>query len=145
MIFITYQLDSLSVEAIRVANERYRKVCGLDVRELRVLRCIDDNPDITPGGLLALTYLEKSLISKILGILVKLDLVQRAVNARDARQFNLNVTAAGHALRLRADKFGDELEEQLLSPLEPAERKALSQSLGTLIAWVKQGGLTDKP
>lgn len=142
MIFLTYKLESLSEEAIRLVNDHYVQSCGLNVRELRVLRCIDDNPAITPSGVVTYTYMEKSLVSRMLNLLIKQGLVRRAVSADDARQFNLSATPKGHRLRAHADEVGAILEGVMLAPLETAERQAFAQSVEKLTAWVKGEGMS---
>ncbi|MBV7484674.1 MarR family winged helix-turn-helix transcriptional regulator [Bordetella sp. BOR01] len=142
MIFLTYRLEALSEEAIKLVNEHYVRSCGLSVRELRVLRCIDDHPAITPGGIVAFTYLEKSLVSRILNLLIKQGLVRRSVSPSDARQFNLVVTAKGHKLRAHADEVGKTLEDVMLAPLDAAERRALSDVLEKMTRWVTGEGMS---
>ena len=69
--YLTYRLDVLSTGAIRMANEVYATHCGLAVRELRILRLIDDNPGITFSDLTEETKFERSLASRLLNELRK--------------------------------------------------------------------------
>lgn len=142
MIFLTYKLESLSEEAIGLVNDHYVQSCGLNVRELRVLRCIDDSPAITPSGVVAQAYMEKSLVSRILNLLIKQGLVRRAVSADDARQFNLSITPKGRKLRAHADEVGKILEDVMLAPLSHTERQALSELLEKMSVWVKGDGMS---
>ncbi|UIF84842.1 MarR family winged helix-turn-helix transcriptional regulator [Cupriavidus sp. UYPR2.512] len=61
-----------------------------------------------------------SLASKLVGALVKRDLVQREISTEDARQVCLFLTEAGVDLVRRAEPLGIELEAGFLHCLTPA-------------------------
>ena len=113
---LTYRLDTLSSSAIEMANEAYVRSCGLNVRELRILRLADDNPGITFSELVADARFERSLTSRLLSKLIKAGLIRRTIGKTDARQFNLHTTAKGRETCARATMVAGELEEQLLTP-----------------------------
>jgi DNA-binding MarR family transcriptional regulator len=137
---LTYRLDTLSSSAIEMANEVYVRSCGLNVRELRILRLTDDNPGITFSDLAAQTRFERSLTSRLLSKLSKEGLIRRTIGKKDARQFNLHTTAKGHGLCEKLAVIAGEMEEHLLSPLSVAEREALHSSIQKLIEWVDGDG-----
>jgi len=137
---LTYRLDALSSSAIGMANEVYVKCCGLNVRELRILRLTDDNPDITFSDLAAETKFERSLTSRLLSKLIKGGLIRRTVGKKDARQFLLQTTAKGRERCGKATRMAGELEEHFLSPLTSAEREFLHSCIQKLTDWVEGGG-----
>jgi DNA-binding MarR family transcriptional regulator len=134
--YLTYRLDSLTTEAIRMANEVYEKECGLSVRDLRILRLVDDNPGIIFSELVTEAKLERSLTSRILSKLIDDGLVRRKLGRSDARQFNLSTTTKGHATRDTASALGDAMERHLLQPLNNKEKELLFTCLRKLTAWV---------
>jgi len=134
--YLTYRLDVLSTGAIRMANEVYVARCGLEVRDLRVLRLIDDNPGITFSDLFEETRFERSLASRLLNGLLREGLVERENSAADARVFHLRTTAAGRARRRLAARIGEKLETQLLRPLSEPQRAALFETIELLTDWV---------
>ena len=138
--YLTYRLDSLTAEAIRMANEVYERECGFPVRDLRILRLVDDNPGITFSELATEAKLERSLTSRILTKLIDKGLIRRKLVKNDARQFNLSTTAKGHEIRNAASVFGDAMERHLLQPLSDREREMLFTCLRKLTAWVYGDG-----
>lgn len=139
---LTYRLDTLSSSAIDMANDAYIKYCGLNVRELRILRLTDDNPGITFSELSRETKFERSLTSRLLSKLIKAGLIKRTIGKSDARQFNLRTTANGRAVCAKATLVAGELEEHLLAPLTSGERDALFSCLQKLTEWVEGGAKT---
>jgi len=134
--YLTYRLDVLSTGAIRMANEVYTASCGLEVRELRILRLIDDNPGITFSDLTEETRFERSLASRLLNGLLREGLVDRENSATDARVFHLRTTAIGRERRRLATRIGQKLEAHLLKPLSEAQRAALFETVELLTDWV---------
>jgi DNA-binding MarR family transcriptional regulator len=134
--YLTYRLDVLSTGAIRIANEVYKVGCGLEVRELRVLRLIDDNPGITFSDLTEQTKFERSLASRLLNGLLREGLVERENSAADARVFHLRTTEAGRERRRLATRIGQKLEAHLLQPLSEAQRAGLLETIELLTDWV---------
>jgi len=137
---LTYRMDTLSSSAIEMANEVYVQCCGLNVRELRILRLVDDNAGITFSDLAAETRFERSLTSRLLSKLIKDGLIRRAIGKEDARQFNLHTTAKGREMCGKATKIAGEVEEHFLSPLTAAERDTLDACIRKLSEWVDGGG-----
>jgi DNA-binding MarR family transcriptional regulator len=134
--YLTYRLDVLSTGAIRMANEAYKVSCGLEVRELRVLRLIDDNPGITFSDLTEQTRFERSLASRLLNGLLREGLVERENSAADARVFHLRTSGAGRERRRLATRIGQKLEAHLLQPLSESQRAGLLETIGLLTDWV---------
>lgn len=133
---LTYRMDTLSSSAIGMANEVYVQCCGLNVRELRILRLIDDNPGITFSNLAAETRFERSLTSRLLSKLIKERLIRRSIGKSDARQFNLHTTARGREVCGKATQVAGVVEEYFLTPLTAAERESLNSCIQKLTEWV---------
>jgi DNA-binding MarR family transcriptional regulator len=134
----TYQLASISENAIKPAAQLFERRFGLHVQELRVLRLIGDQPGVNFTTLAAQTRVERSATSRILSRLIKSDLVRRELDEHDARQFRLFITDKGTGLRERADPLSLELEELILSALSHEERQQFRRTLDKLSDWLER-------
>lgn len=130
--YLTFKLDLVKSAMLRRANLVYRRELGLDVRSLRLLRAICDNPGVTATGLRELTLVEKTLLSKDLAELVGLKLVRRSIHPDDARHHQLWPTARGKQVRGASDDLGHAMEAVMLSVLSPDEHAVLDELLGRL-------------
>ncbi len=132
----TYQLASISEDAIKPAAKLFERRFGLDVQELRVLRLVGDQPGVNFTRLAEQTRFERSATSRILSRLIKTGLIRRELDEHDARQFRLFITDKGVALRSEADPLSLALEELILQALPEAERQQFRQSLDKLSDWL---------
>ena len=132
----TYQLASIADDAIDPCAKLFKQCFELDVRELRVLRLIGDEPGITFTELAQKTRFERSATSRILSRLIKNTLVRRTIDEVDARKFQFTLTQKGMALREKADPLSLELEALILSSLTGAERKEFRRILDKLSHWL---------
>ncbi|RKP56034.1 MarR family transcriptional regulator [Pararobbsia silviterrae] len=131
--FLTFKLDLIKTEMIRRANAIYKPACGLDVRSLRVLRIICDQPGVTATSLKDQTLIEKTLLSKLLSDLIDRKIVRRTIHPDDARHFQLWSTPAGQRLRATADELGKKMEADMLSMLSPDEHAMLNTLIDKLV------------
>ncbi|MDR3525011.1 MAG: MarR family transcriptional regulator [Acetobacteraceae bacterium] len=132
----TYQLASISEDAIKPAAKMFERRFGLDVQALRVLRLVGDQPGVNFTTLAAQTRFERSATSRILSRLIKAALVRRELDECDARQFRLFITDKGIELRQQADPLSLALEDLILSALAPDERVQFRQTLDKLSDWL---------
>lgn len=133
--YVTYRLELVSRTARDAADGIYRRECGMDIRQLRVLRTLAEDPDITVSEIVESTMFERTLVSRILTDLARAGMVVRRICDVDARQTRLSATAAGREAVARANAIGDALNEDLLSVLSPEERRAFDIALGKLTLW----------
>lgn len=133
--FLTFRLDQVSAAARAKASQVYKRALGLNIRELRVLRAIGDEPGLSSRALSEATLIEQTLISKHLRKLVDEGHVRRELESADARRVNLHLTAKGSAVRREADRLGEEMERDFLSVLSPEELDSLNRCLAKLNGW----------
>lgn len=136
---LTYQLASISEDAIGPADRMFRRRFGLRIHEIRVLRLIDDHPGITFTQLAAATKIERTATSRILRRLIQGGFVRRKIDENDARHFQLTSTPKAKALRERADPLTEEIENLVLSVLAPAQRKQFEKTVFKLTNWLQTG------
>jgi DNA-binding MarR family transcriptional regulator len=133
--YVSYRLELVSRAALDAAEEVYRRECGLGIRPLRVLRTLSEAPDITVSEIVEATMFERSLVSRLIGELVKADLITRRICDVDARQLRLSATPAGERIVAQAYVIGDALNDDLLSVLSPGERACFESALDKLTTW----------
>lgn len=137
--YFTYKLDMIKSEAVRQVNELYRKELGLVVRDLRVLRQIGDAPGISVSALQAATFIEKTVLSKVVSRLIELGLAERTISPRDARAFELTLTAKGRKVREKADRIGAGHEQEVMfGDFSQEELESLDYLLDKLMQSLKR-------
>ena len=140
---LTYFLTSIAEDGIGAANAIFERRFGWSVRELRVLRLVRAEPDMTFTRLAERTKFERTLTSRTLTRLIKAGLIARTNSKLDARVFTLRVTGEGEALCEQADPLTRELEALMLEPLSASERQAFLGMVEQVKNWV-QGGYVEE-
>ncbi len=134
---LTYLLEIIADEAIAGNDAIFLQELGYSIREIRVLRIVDDTPGITFVDVWEKSGLERSLTSRILQKLLGDGLLARTSSGTDARKYHLSTTALGQDLRQRGRGLSDELEALLLAPFPPDDRARLFQQIERLGLWVR--------
>ena len=134
---LTFRLDVLAAEAIGANDALFVEATGCTIREVRVLRLIDDYPGITFVEICRVTGLERSLTSRLIRHLLALGLIQREGTESDARRYRLSTTKLGKARRLTARALSDRLEAVLTRPLGKGELDSLKSMLDRLATWIR--------
>ncbi|MFV0336031.1 MAG: MarR family winged helix-turn-helix transcriptional regulator [Tropicimonas sp.] len=127
-----YQLNVLGEAAIASIDRRFVDDVGFDIRTIRVLRLIGDNPGITFAEITALTGLERSLTSRLIQVVVRGGLVERRNFETDARRFGLHITALGQKVRARADLISARALDLIFHDMPQAEIAAFSRTMVAL-------------
>lgn len=133
---LTYRLNIVAQEAIAANDEIFLKETGCRIRDLRVLRLIDDMPGTTFAELAKKTGFDKSLTSRIIQGLIATGMIERQNSSKDARVFLLSTTEKGKETRQVARHLSDRLEIILTDPLSAQELQALNAILARLGSWV---------
>jgi len=132
--YLTYKLDLLKSELVRQVNEEYRSELGLTIRDFRIVRKVNESPGIQLSQLQAETFIEKTVLSKMVSNLVELGLMTRTISRRDARAYELHLTEAGQRIREQADRVGECFEKAVLfADFSSAEMETLDQLLDKLM------------
>lgn len=127
---LTFLMDIIAGEAIRANDGIFQRELGMTIRELRVLRVVDDNAGIGFEDIQRVTGLDRRSVAAFLRKHLGAGLL-----AREAGTFHS--TTAGKALRDRGRAVSDSLEELLLGPLTRSEREAIFSQLEMLALWVR--------
>lgn len=133
---LTYRLNIVAQQAITANDEIFLRETGCRIRDLRVLRLIDDTPGTTFAEIAKATGFERSLTSRIIRNLIGADLIERENSSEDARVFLLSTTHKGKETRQVARQLSNRLEIILTDPLSAQELRALNEILARLGSWV---------
>lgn len=133
---LTYRLNIVAQQAIAANDEIFIKETGCRIRDLRVLRLIDDAPGTTFADIAKITGFDKSLTSRIIQTLIGNGLIERENSSQDARVFLLFTTEKGKEIRQMGRKLSDRLEVILTDPLSAQELRSLDAILARLGSWV---------
>lgn len=133
---LTYRLNIVAQEAIQANDEIFLSETGCRIRDLRVLRLIDDTPGTTFAEISKITGFDRSLTSRIIQNLIASGLIERENSREDARVFLLSTTPKGQEVRQVARRLSDRLEVILTDPLSAQELRAFNEILARLGAWV---------
>jgi DNA-binding MarR family transcriptional regulator len=134
---LTFLLEIVAKEAIEGNDGIFLREVGYTIREIRVLRIIDDNPGITFVEIWERSGLERSLTSRILQKLLGDGMLLRSSSGSDARKYHLTTTEKGKAVRLRSRAISDALEEILLEPFGSDDRARMFALVERLGNWVR--------
>jgi DNA-binding MarR family transcriptional regulator len=130
--YLTFRLDVLNTKTKASGTLVYEQACGVSLRDLRVLRFVELEPNLTLRRLIELTMIEKTLLSKSVTSLVKRGLLTRHVDPGDARHLNLRLTRRGIEKVNKANALADEMERAMLAVLTREEREVLDRSIRKL-------------
>ena len=133
---LTYRLNIVAEQAITANDDIFLRETGCRIRDLRVLRLIDDTPGTTFAEIAKITGFERSLTSRIIQNLIGAGLIVRQNSSEDARVFMLSTTPKGKEVRQIARQVSDRLEVILTDPLSAQELRALNEILARLGNWV---------
>lgn len=133
---LTYRLNIVAQQAITANDEIFLSETGCHIRDLRVLRLIDDTPGTTFAEIAKITGFDRSLTSRIIQTLIAMGLIERVNSSKDARVFLLSTTPRGKEVRQVARHLSDRLEVILTDPLSAQELRALDEILARLGNWV---------
>lgn len=133
---LTFRLDVLAAQVINANDDIFVRDIGVTIRELRVLRLIDDHPGITFIDICRVTGIERSLASRIIRRLLGLGFIRRDNSTGDGRRYELSTTKLGRERRLLARALSDRLEDILCRPLDRDDLARLKDILDRLALWV---------
>jgi DNA-binding MarR family transcriptional regulator len=133
--YVNVRLEQVASAARHNANKVYERECGIDIYHITVLRIVIGVPEQPVKFVVRESNLERSLVSRIIGRLVKRRLLKRVISPDDARQFLLIATQSGEDLVKRANILGDALDADLLGVLTTHEREIFEVCLAKLSQW----------
>lgn len=132
-----FKLHAIADKSREKADKFNLETVGLEVRAVRILRIIDGQPGITFGELVEITQGERSLVSRLLQILVRSGHITRKISESDARRFELYSTEQGARTSALAKEFVSATLEVFLAPLSPEQAQEFDRALTLLGHWIE--------
>lgn len=132
--FLPYQLSvtSNAVSRAVATGTGYESRFGLNAAEWRVLAAVTAAGSPTQAELIAVTGMDKMMISRAVTALSARHLIDRVRDTGDRRTSRLSTTADGRAIHDVVAPQALEVEAKLLAALSPAEAAALRSALARL-------------
>lgn len=113
-------------------NAQFYKDHGVASGEVAILSLIGLNPGASQKDLADAVVLKKSALTKIVNEMEKSGLIERRKGSADQRFNTLHLTEAGETKLAGMRKNMAKLQDKLLAPLSPTDRKALFRMLWQL-------------
>jgi len=135
-----YQLDKfqeLITRLFHCCQERMQYQCErfqLPDAEFRCLVLFGDERYLTAKSIALKMNVVKSRVSKIIGGLIKKNLIQRIADPEDSRVNLLSLTSAGQKKLNEINQFMEDVHGQVLTQMAPDQRKAMLTNLDILKA-----------
>ena len=134
---MSHRMEVFVNESINLNDPLFIENIGCTIREYRVLRMIDEHGGIGFKDITRITGLERSLVSRLIRILLERELIYRVSNKTDARRFGLFTTETGNAACDRGRQLTAQAEENVFEPLLEGELEQLNSILNKLAFWVR--------
>ena len=136
--FLPYQIALLADQVARRTAEAAKRHDGLNQSHWRVLAAVAEAPGRTANDVVAVTPMDKGIVSRAVKSLIDMDLVSRKASREDGRLAHLFLTAKGARLYQKIAREIRDVETAMTAALAPDERQALLTSLRKLNAAMKR-------
>lgn len=127
--FVPFRLNRLATAVSEHLSEIYQDRFGLEIPEWRVLVTLGERQSATAQQIGASTRMHKTRVSRAVGSLLKRQLIERVTNSSDARELSLHLSKGGARLYASLVPLALERERLLLSCLDSAQRRSLTDIL----------------
>lgn len=117
-------------ERLQYQSERFR----LPDAELRCLLLFGEDRYLTPKGIAQKMNVVKSRVTRIIDGLIKKKLIHRIKDPEDSRISLLSLTGKGHIKLNEINLFLNDIHLEVLSQMEPEQRKTMLTNLEILRA-----------
>jgi DNA-binding MarR family transcriptional regulator len=131
--FLPYRLSLLADLVGRGISEAYRERHGLTTAQWRVLAAVAEYPGITAQRVVAMTPMDKVMVSRAVAALSEKRLLSRAASREDGRMSLLELTREGRRIYRAVAPRAAAYAEALQSGLSDAERREFHRLAGRLI------------
>lgn len=132
---LTHRLAHLTRRRMgeRMAREQWALDAGFRPGCVGVLRMIAALEPVSQREVSERLVLDPSDLVSLVDILERAGLVERRRDPADRRRHSLEITPAGRTAVRRLEAVGREVTEEVLAPLDEAERAALAHLLGRVV------------
>ncbi|MGN6230432.1 MAG: MarR family winged helix-turn-helix transcriptional regulator [Trinickia sp.] len=126
-----YLLNRVGVRMGELFSRRIASY-GITLPMYRVMAALAEVPDQRLNDLAAMTTVELSTLSRLIGTMEKMKLVSRSRLENNARTVAINLTAAGEKALKELMPIAQHFEQVAVSKLSPAALKTLKKTLSEI-------------
>lgn len=130
--FMPYRLSVVTNRVSSAIARHYSDRFGLSIPEWRVMAVLGQSPGLSAREVAERTAMDKVQVSRAVAALLAAKRLARTAHAQDGRVAHLTLTIKGREIYNQVVPLALALEQQFLSVLSPAERKALDSLLAKL-------------
>lgn len=134
--FAPYQISVLAEGLARRMSVIVREAGGLSLTQWRVLAAVAEQPGRSANEIVAVTPMDKAIVSRAVKRLLDMALIVRRASRSDGRLSHIHLTAKGRRIYERLADQARGLERDLFSALSADERDAAADLLARLSASV---------
>lgn len=138
--FLPYRLSVLSNTISTAIAGAYQEQFGLSVPEWRVLCMLAAAPNLSAAEVAQRTAMDKVAVSRAVATLLKMQRLERRTSKSDRRKSVLRLSKAGEGVYARVAPFALAYEQDLIQPVEAADRAALDRVLRILLGRATEMG-----
>lgn len=136
--FLPYELSVAANHTSRLFARHYSKEFGLSIAEWRVMAVVGRLGDVSPGGVVERSEMDKVKVSRAAASMVAAGLLEQLPDPEDGRVRRLRLTARGEAVHQAIIPRARALEVLLAAGLSAAEWEALRQLLRRLTLYTRR-------
>ncbi len=134
--FAPYQISVMAEGLARRMSLIVREAGGLSLTQWRVLAAVAEQPGRSANEIVAVTPMDKAIVSRAVKRLLDMALITRRASRSDGRLSHIHLTAKGRRIYERLAREARTVERDLLAGFSAAEREAASDLLAKLSAAV---------
>jgi DNA-binding MarR family transcriptional regulator len=136
--FLPYELVVAANHTSRLFARHYSKEFGLSIAEWRVMAVVGRLGDISPGGVVERSEMDKVKVSRAAAGLIAAGLLEQSPDPADGRVRRLHLTARGERVHQAIIPRARALEARLAEGLSAAEWNALRHLLRRLTEYTRR-------
>lgn len=121
---IPYRIARLNAEMVKLLSH-FCETNGVSFQQWRVLSLIGNFGAVAATEICKWTTSDKALVSRVIGQLHRMGLIERRPDAADARKLMILLTPAGEELYAKVGGLMDDNEEKLLAGMSDAQAEQL--------------------
>ncbi len=126
--YIPYKFDVIVGRSAQLLAAHYKH---LDITrpQFHVMAFVATYPGISPKGIIKLTVMDKSRVTRSIDGLVKKGLLTRQINPEDKRVYLLSLTRKGKDMYLKISTMAANMQRKLSTSLSEEEKQVLDRIL----------------
>ncbi|MBW0144141.1 MarR family winged helix-turn-helix transcriptional regulator [Sphingomicrobium clamense] len=131
--FLPYQLILLADRVSRRSGAIVKRFRDMNLSQWRVLAAVAEAEGRTANEVVAVTPMDKGLVSRAVKSLIERRLIERRASDSDGRVGHLHLTRRGARLYREIAHDVRAMETEMLAALDPADASSLQASLRELL------------